>query len=200
MRKGFAQPLVSVIVIIVIIATGTIAYFQLKPKVSPLPVPTQSPQSTLNLSPTPITQQSEPTSKVNPCIEDQIGDIKYKFPPNWRKLDNKCDTRVYLSPGVEFSGFDPSQQEGAVISIGNIQLANSMNSECKSDNPSLKPIKCTVVNGNKLYIFRRYEGSWSSLIYSLSYKNRYYEFWLSGKEETKFQPVLEQIVNNLEFL
>jgi hypothetical protein len=197
MRKGFSLPLIIVITI-VLVSLGTTAYFQNKHKITPLQVPSQSPQT--NSSPTPILQQSEPTSNEHPCIEDKIGDIKYKPPANWKKLDDKCDTRIYLTPGVEFNGFDPSKQEGAVIVIGGSTLAGQREENCALAGKSLNQVICTISNNGKLHVFRLWEGRSSALVYSIFYKGHYYEFGLSGIEEKKYQPVLEQIVNKVEYL
>ena len=140
---------------------------------------------------------SSPSTK---CPINQIGNIKYNPPPNWKKIDEiNCHPR-YLSPGEE-ENFYNHPKKGALITISsNKNLV--ITDDCKAfagEDTYVKPIKCTNLKGNKLDIYNiDYEGHY--LIYLITYKNNYYEFRLGSNEETKYKPVIEQIVYNLEFL
>jgi len=146
--------------------------------------------------PSPIAEAS-PTIKPPVCL-NQIGNIKYQPPPGWEPSQDFCDS--FTSPDIEENYEGVTPKNGAELRISKFQ--GLISDDCKSEAENLSYfvlIKCTTVKGNKLAIYNlNYEGL--HLIYYLNYNGEKYEFRISSAQRDKYKWVLDQIVNNLEYL
>ena len=87
-EKGFVLPLVLAIVVIVLVAVGVIAYFQLKPKLSPQPEVSQpTPSSTTASTATPL-----PTDEIADwkTYSNEKADFSFKYPNDLYSFKEIC--------------------------------------------------------------------------------------------------------------
>jgi hypothetical protein len=195
MRKGFALPLIIGLMLSISILAAVYLKFNKINNFSPSinnKVYTNPSSLVLNI-PTPTTDPVPSNQKIN-CSKNQLGDIRFKPPLNWDRTSKNCF--LFFTGDGEVYGYPAN---GARISI-NISSETMVTNKCESlYGETIKPIKCTSLKGNKLDIYREdYEGHY--LVYSLTYKNKIYDFALGTNQESNYRPVLEQIINTVELL